>query len=407
MSSFSLRLFGLSFGLIIALASPEGARAQSATTPDPATAFKLSAEIAPEIAIPTVIEVPLDSSTASGSFLVVEKGTGIAIGSLLRNQTVSPPIALHANFGGGDKTIDQNMETSFEFPFSGTEEKLTLEYILPNNPTITGIVLTMEKNSASPTAIEIQAATPPEEKKYVVANTSFASRALSFPPQSGVRWYVTLTYNQPIRLSEITFSEQKPTSTVEWSVRFLAQPGKTYSLYAQADRYIAAARTESGNLNSDLGVVKLAQRMNWVNNPLYVPGDSDQDGVPDAQDNCPQFANPLQEDQNRNTLGDACEDFDRDGLRNSIDNCPDLPNTIQQDTDGDGVGDACDTFENRVTERNPWLPWAGIGIAAFVLIVLYTVMAREQRRTRSIAATNEANASTGQNYASSDTIIHE
>jgi hypothetical protein len=37
------------------------------------------------------------------------------------------------------------------------------------------------------------------------------------------------------------------------------------------------------------------------------PIDSDDDGVPDESDNCPETANPGQEDTNSNGIGDACE----------------------------------------------------------------------------------------------------
>ncbi|WP_082050901.1 thrombospondin type 3 repeat-containing protein [Neotamlana sedimentorum] len=35
--------------------------------------------------------------------------------------------------------------------------------------------------------------------------------------------------------------------------------------------------------------------------------DSDEDGINDSFDNCPTTANPLQEDENNNGIGDACE----------------------------------------------------------------------------------------------------
>lgn len=57
--------------------------------------------------------------------------------------------------------------------------------------------------------------------------------------------------------------------------------------------------------------------------------DSDQDGIPDWSDNCPQVPNPDQADS------------DGDGVGNVCDNCPNDFNPAQTDTLGDGVGDLC------------------------------------------------------------------
>ena len=41
--------------------------------------------------------------------------------------------------------------------------------------------------------------------------------------------------------------------------------------------------------------------------PKYLPPDRDADGIPDEQDNCPDAANPGQEDQDGDFAGDACD----------------------------------------------------------------------------------------------------
>ena len=63
--------------------------------------------------------------------------------------------------------------------------------------------------------------------------------------------------------------------------------------------------------------------------------DSDDDGEPDASDNCPVVANPDQADGDDDGIGDAC------------DNCLVIENPNQRDTDADGYGNICDPdFDN-------------------------------------------------------------
>jgi len=71
--------------------------------------------------------------------------------------------------------------------------------------------------------------------------------------------------------------------------------------------------------------------------------DPDGDGVANADDNCPDDANPDQEDLDGDEHGDVCDlDDDNDGLADSADNCPAVANPAQIDLDSDGLGDSCD-----------------------------------------------------------------
>ncbi len=87
----------------------------------------------------------------------------------------------------------------------------------------------------------------------------------------------------------------------------------------------------------------------WLFRTMAV--DTDLDGIPDEDDNCPQTANPDQADSNGNGIGDACEstpevcDLDQDGDIDNLDvrallgyrNQPVPPEIAQCDLDGDGI----------------------------------------------------------------------
>ncbi|TNC90325.1 MAG: hypothetical protein CSH36_11925 [Thalassolituus sp.] len=80
----------------------------------------------------------------------------------------------------------------------------------------------------------------------------------------------------------------------------------------------------------------------------YIGPDYDEDGVPDATDNCKYDSNPSQSDADGDGRGDACDsynniDYDEDGVADSIDNCMYDYNPSQADSDSDGNGDACDS----------------------------------------------------------------
>ncbi|MFN2510080.1 MAG: thrombospondin type 3 repeat-containing protein [Pyrinomonadaceae bacterium] len=117
------------------------------------------------------------------------------------------------------------------------------------------------------------------------------------------------------------------------------------------------------------------------------PADQDNDGVIDADDNCPTVANPDQANNDGDAFGDVCDpdddndgqsdadeaacgsdplnassksmdtdgdnnpdcvdpDDDNDGVVDASDNCPFVSNADQTDTDSDGLGNSCDSDDD-------------------------------------------------------------
>lgn len=67
--------------------------------------------------------------------------------------------------------------------------------------------------------------------------------------------------------------------------------------------------------------------------------DTDEDLVPDDDDNCPLVANADQADGDSDGVGDVC------------DNCANTSNPLQEDADGDGTGDACEVATEVISSQ--------------------------------------------------------
>lgn len=96
-----------------------------------------------------------------------------------------------------------------------------------------------------------------------------------------------------------------------------------------------------------LSLIVISCKVEPIDNPIIL--DTDNDGIEDVLDNCPDVFNPDQEDLDSDNIGDVCDDIvsvdeDNDGIVNVQDNCPSAFNPNQEDLDNDGIGDVCDNF---------------------------------------------------------------
>ena len=122
-------------------------------------------------------------------------------------------------------------------------------------------------------------------------------------------------------------------------------------------------------------------------------GDIDNDGISNAEDNCPNKANPGQVDSDNDGIGDVC------------DNCPQKANPGQADSDNDGKGDVCDSW------LPPWIYIVlGIGI---ILLLIILILRRRNPSPKSAPSTHtekaprsDASAASSQNVGG-DTIQYD
>jgi len=344
------------------------------------------------ISVPTVVEVPVRGSALADKRAVVEDqcGTfgpayfnteirihGIEIAVRSEDATLSNPSAL----------TDNNTTTYQDFPYTeGQTNRVSLLLELAQPTRTSELFVTLSPNVALPKSVRVTGLPTGEEAVYADARVLVSERPMTsarvrFPETTVSLVLVEFSLTQPLRLAEIGLVSGELAERTE-GMRFLAHPDTSYTLYLNPDRTYGAVSSGGVDLREDAGVLALPQLM-VAANPRYVPADDDEDGIPNARDNCPRTANPDQTDQNTNGVGDACDDHDRDGVMTVHDNCPDTPNRDQRDTDADGMGDACDSEESRFTEQYPWLPWVGMLAAGGVLagLLAATLRFRPEERT--------------------------
>lgn len=221
-------------------------------------------------------------------------------------------------------------------------------------------------------------------KSSVILNATPASGgAVSFADTESDYFKIIFTHTNPLRLGNISLSNNYNDTYYDKYLTFLATPHSQYLAYTTPQDYIQ--NTFVGNYNDPnpkfINLSKLVKENNPAFEQVSKIKDFDEDGVPDEKDNCPYTKNEDQKDENSNFKGDACDDFDYDGVINTKDNCINTPNIDQKDSDHDNMGDVCDTNgESRWTEHYKWLQYAGLAFLLVIVIFLFAFTANIQKR---------------------------
>lgn len=325
-----------------------------------------------ELTFPTPVKVTLQNAQNFGVAVVEEKdgkAQPVAITKKVKNDYPDVRV-LETSAVRGDKNdfIDKNQKTIAEFDLDKDEGVAFINLEFSKPLTSSTLHLELDNYVALPYAVSIEANIG-GEWVTALAKEEYPSDTISFPQRTSKSWRINFKHAQPLRLREITFADDNSLDMKDGEdVVWLAKPGETYKLYADAATYVDIDTGESGNLLQNPDDIKTTTLGSKGTNPTFKDPDADSDGIPNYRDNCVNLSNPDQKDLDNDKIGDDCEDHDKDGVIDSKDNCPQDPNASQVDTDGDKIGDVCDKEESRVTEKMPWLPWAAMGVAALVTI---------------------------------------
>ena len=127
------------------------------------------------------------------------------------------------------------------------------------------------------------------------------------------------------------------------SVRLTATPSNNWTF-----------KSWSGDINSTSNPVVINVNANKAVTATFEEKDSDNDGVPDSADSCPNT--PLGASVDSNGCASSQKDSDGDGVKDNLDQCPNTPSgetvnsngcsSSERDSDGDGVIDSLDNCAN-------------------------------------------------------------
>ena len=362
--------------------------------------FREYRKVAPNIKVPTVVESEFDVADLGRlEFAVYNSTDKTFVHNLFINNSKQEktPFSVYESGKLISALSDGRRDTSYQFDVSqdgGDIVKLEIRGSMPI--TASGLALELAENVSLPNTFLINAMIGGKET-FVRSGNVMVNPVTLFPETTSAVWTFELEYSQLLRITDIRFIESAKNKIPYHALRFLAYPEKEYVIYFNPDRATNIPVVgERPNLYSNDNILKIATKMNGTSS-LYVKADFDQDGVVDELDNCVNIANEDQKDDDGNMRGDACDDFDRDGVVNAKDNCFEITNANQKDVDADNLGDVCDDEEGRVTERLPWLPWVGIGLALLVVVGLFILSAHSMMKKKEDVVSTDQDATPPQN----------
>ncbi len=218
--------------------------------------------------------------------------------------------------------------------------RLEIVYDLPT-PTLTRTTTRTPTRTRTPTVTRTPTRTT--TRTPLSTKTLTATRTATLTPidTATATWTATPTAEATGTVTATRTAKPTPihTATATWTATPTAEATGT----ATATRTAKPTPIHTATATWTLTPTAEASATATITTTPLPGGDRDQDGVPDATDNCPSTPNRDQRDTDADTRGDACDpDDDGDTIADEQDNCPLVPNPQQGDQDHDGIGDLCD-----------------------------------------------------------------
>ena len=277
------------------------------------SAFKSIYNISPSALVkPTVVSVLLTEDQRYGVDIIENESESTQPYLKIQHYRQDPAKIEIGNsspiIGEKEALTDENWETSAEFDLDQDKGKAWMEIKVNREMIGESLRLNLSEHVALPHQITLYAWVD-NDWKTVIAKTKMTSAGISFPETKSDRWKIELEHGQPLRLKEIQLIEKaKAGVKTGTEIRWLARPGMTYTLYADAVTDPLVETGEAGKLDGkNVEILEIEAGKKEVNDGFTEP-DDDKDGIPNITDNCTSIANTDQEDIDNNGRGDACED---------------------------------------------------------------------------------------------------
>ena len=362
-----------------------------AAVPASAETFRFERAVSlPAIDKPTDVSIELSPTIqAEGGFRIVTQ-TGFAIPFL--TDEMSRDLMYRARIVASPAAADTVPRTNAEMIRNAgsfqpmTAESHTFLFSFPED--ITPVELALSLESGRIESVRVRGGLSQDAMKNLFAGPAVGGAYVSLSGERVRFVEVTIRSSGVLKIESIRLFDRPDV------LLFRANPGKTYVLLSGAND-AAQVRFPYGD-NSYVYDPALSATLGASRAPT-MPGDHD--GIADASDNCPQHWNRGQEDGDKDGFGDACdpcptvangedadkngycdglEDVDEDGVIALRDNCPIVPNRLQEDEDADGIGNACDDSDDRFSSDKPWLLWAGIAVMILALMGVAALALRKK-----------------------------